>query len=131
MNQGRELSEVELKGTYVTVTTNTIVTYDRDEQARYQAVFTIDEDKKPVHITMRTIAENASTSPTAANRGEGADAATASGILKFEGDDKWVLCYALPGADRPKKFESPVGSKIMMFTLEKDQGDPIPVLSVK
>lgn len=41
------------------------------------------------------------------------------GILQFEEEDEFEICYALPGAERPKKFESPKGSKIMLFEVEK------------
>ncbi|QDT02020.1 hypothetical protein K227x_03910 [Rubripirellula lacrimiformis] len=130
-NQGRELSEAEVSGTYVTITTNSIVTYDRSNQARYQAVFTVDEDKDPMHITMRTVAENAPTRPKAGDPLESDEVTTAAGIFKFDGQSKWVLCYALPGADRPTKFQSPDGSRTMLFLLEKKQGDPIPVLDAE
>ncbi len=124
VNQGRELSQAEVDGTYVTITTNTITTYDRDEQQRYQAVFRIDESKNPMHITMTTAQKKAPTSGLEASKPPAS--AVAAGILQFDGNNKWQLCYALPRADRPEKFESPKGSKIMLFSLEKKQGDPVP-----
>jgi uncharacterized protein (TIGR03067 family) len=39
------------------------------------------------------------------------------GIYKFD-KDSLILCIAM-GADRPKKFESPEGSEIMLITLER------------
>jgi uncharacterized protein (TIGR03067 family) len=41
----------------------------------------------------------------------------ASGIYKFE-KDTLILCIAM-GTDRPKKFESPEGSEIMLITLSR------------
>ena len=70
VNQGRELSPTEVSGTYVTIITNSMVTYDRDNQARYQAVFTIDEQEKPAQITLRAVAKNPPTRPNAVNRSE-------------------------------------------------------------
>ncbi|MGB7344965.1 MAG: TIGR03067 domain-containing protein, partial [Pirellulaceae bacterium] len=113
VSQGREMSEAEVDGTYVTITTNKITTYDRDERQRYRAIFRIDESKKPMHITMTAVEKNAPT-----NKLKLADRITnavSSGVLRFDGQGKWQLCYALPGFDRPEKFESPVGSKNMLF----------------
>ncbi len=39
------------------------------------------------------------------------------GIYKFE-KDTLILCIAMAG-ERPKKFESPEGSRIMLITLER------------
>jgi uncharacterized protein (TIGR03067 family) len=39
------------------------------------------------------------------------------GIYKFE-KDKLILCLAR-GGDRPKKFESPEGTEVMLITLER------------
>ncbi len=129
VNQGRELSEIEVDGTYVTITANSIVTYDRESQARYQAVFTISEQLKDKNekamITMQTVDKDSSTKPITAAQ---LDKNTALGILKFDGESSWVLCYALPGSERPEKFESPEGSKNMLFKLERKKVDPIPVI---
>ncbi|SMP67072.1 uncharacterized domain TIGR03067 protein [Neorhodopirellula lusitana] len=128
VNQGRELAKADIVGTYVTITTNSIVTYDSNDNAAYAAVFTIDESQTPMQITMRSVAKNAPTQKVPADSEVSTTDTSASGIVKIESDSKWVLCYALPGAERPKKFESPKGSKIMLFTLGKKLGDPVPVL---
>ncbi len=127
VNQGRELTNAEVAGTYVTITTNSIVTYDRSQQEKFRAVFTLDESKQPIQITMTNIAKNAPARKGIA--GETPDTVMASGILKFEGKDKWTLCYALPGEERPTQFASPSGSRIMLFHMQKKQGDPVPKLS--
>ncbi len=126
-NQGRELTEPEVAGTYVTVTANKIVTFDRNQQQTYQAIFRIDEDEDPIEITMTSVPVN-----PPANELKTEDQvinAVAQGILKFDGKSKWTLCYALPETDRPKKFQSPEGSKIMLFTLERKQVGQIPAVS--
>lgn len=122
VNQGRELTRAEVNGTSVTITANSIVTYDRDQQQRFAAVFRIDSEKMPQQITMTTVSVDASVagkSPVTEQESK----PVALGILKFDDAAKWVLCYALPGSDRPQKFESADGSKVMLFTLEKMQDD--------
>lgn len=127
VNQGRKLAPAELAGTYVTVATNTIATYDRNQKQRFNAVFSVDAEKTPVEITMTTVPEGAPTN----SPGEPVTVTEqiASGILKFSSEDKWTLCYALPGADRPKNFKSPRGSKILLFEFVRSQGDPVPEAS--
>ncbi|TWT53800.1 hypothetical protein Pla22_14330 [Rubripirellula amarantea] len=122
VNQGRELSEAEVEGTYVTITTNTIVTYDRDQRQRFRAVFRTDEAKDPIHITMTSVADNASTDKLKTEPKPSQP--VASGILKLDGDDEWTLCYGLPGADRPKAFESTASNRAMLFKLKKEEVDP-------
>ncbi len=123
VNQGHKLSALEVDGTYVTITTNKITTYDRNEQQRYQAVFQVDEAKKPVEINMSALRENEPTDkPSVSDKQP--SVASAPGILKFVGKDHWQMCYALPGAKRPEKFESPEGSKNMLFTLKKKEKGP-------
>jgi len=120
VNQGRELTPTELARTYVTVTTNTFVTFDANEQQRYRAVFTLDETKKPVEITMTSLSSDPTTEEKAVKQQTESPAnAVATGILKFDGEEKWILCYALPGADRPTEFKSTAGSMTMLFVLER------------
>ncbi|MCO8123207.1 TIGR03067 domain-containing protein [Stieleria sp. TO1_6] len=124
VNQGRELTEAEVKGTYVTITNNAIATFDRDERQKFRAVFSLDEEKKPIQITMRS----APTEPTTDQDSQVDDQvanATALGIVKLKGD-QWVLCYALDQAKRPTEFKSTKQGKTMLFTLEKKKGDPVP-----
>jgi len=107
VNQGEELSEEELEGTTMVVRGDTIITYDKDENEKYRAIFTIDASKRPIHIDMVTYMK-------------GRPPTKSAGILKFEEPDEFVLCYALPGVDRPAKFESPSNSKIMLFECERE-----------
>jgi uncharacterized protein (TIGR03067 family) len=117
VNQGRELLPAELEGTYVTVMVNKIVTFDRQENQRYQAVFTVDDTSSPAQITMTTIPDKANENENLSAKKP--DDSVALGILKMVSPEKWMLCYALPGGERPTSFESPVGSKLMFFTLVK------------
>jgi len=120
VNQGRELTSTELAGTYVTVTTNSIVTFDANDQQRYRAVFTLDETKKPMEITMTSLSSNSTPEEkTVEQKTKSPANEVATGILKFNGDEKWILCYALPGAVRPTEFKSAAGSKTMLFMLER------------
>ena len=123
-NQGRKLLPTEVAGTYVTVVTNSIVTYDHSQQEKFRAVFRINESKSPTRITLTSVPKAApvkiETSPAAKQQTTNP---VARGIIKFVGSDECVLCYGLPGAKRPKKFESPHNSDIMLFRLRKTPVD--------
>lgn len=108
VNQGTELSEDDLEGTTMVVKDRTIVTFDKDKKETYRATFTLDVTKTPIQIDLTTEMKNVPKSK-------------AMGIVKFEEDDEFELAYALPGANRPKEFESPKDSKIMLFELEKEE----------
>ena len=111
VNQGRQLSEQQVDGTYVTITTNSIVTYDRDNQALYQAVFDLDEKKKAGSDHYANGSQKYPDQTAERCRFESPEM-TALGIIKMESDSKWTLCYGfLRGPDRPIKFESPEGSR--------------------
>lgn len=122
-NQGRELTKQQLAGTFTTVTTNTMVTFDRDQRETYRALFRINEDEKPAQITLTSVPEQVDVKETTNAADAGVEPtipeAIAKGILRFEGDRQWVLCYALPGGERPTEFDSPKGSKLMLFKLKK------------
>jgi len=120
VNQGLELTPIEVAGTYVTVTTNSIVTFDANSHQRYRAVFILDATKKPIEITMTALPSDPTTEKkTVKQKTESPANDVAAGILKFDGAEKWVLCYSLPGADRPTEFKSTGSSKTMLFILER------------
>ncbi|TWT95678.1 hypothetical protein [Neorhodopirellula pilleata] len=48
----------------------------------------------------------------------GQPSATAMGIYRLE-DDKWTLCYALPGNERPKKFKSTEEDHTMLMVMRR------------
>ncbi len=123
VSQGRELLPAEFDGTYVAITVNQIVTTDRDENQRFKAIFVIDESKSPVQITMTSIAEDmVEDTPPKVKQPTNS---VASGILKIVTPSQWILCYALPGAEPPTAFDSPVGSKLMLFKLERKSSGPV------
>lgn len=107
VNQGKSLSEADLKGTTMVVKDKMIVTYDKAKKETYRASFTLDTTKKPFQINMITQMKQFPD-------------AKAFGILRFDGDDEFDLAYALPGAPRPSEFKSPSGSKVMLFEMEKE-----------
>lgn len=107
VNQGEEIPEDEIEGTSMVINADTIITYDKDKKEKYRATFTIDTTKEPICIDMVTYMK-------------GRPPMKSVGILQFEDDDEFELCYALPGFDRPTKFESPKDSKIMLFECERE-----------
>ncbi|QEG00641.1 hypothetical protein Mal15_47120 [Stieleria maiorica] len=124
VNQGRPLPEVEVSGTYVTIAINRIVTYDRDDRQRFRAVFRVDSSTNPVQITMTSVPKLAR--PSEIDPPPKPDEAVAPGILRFDNEHQWTLCYAVGDAERPTKFDSPKGSKNMLMTLRRRPGDPVP-----
>ncbi|OYP36396.1 TIGR03067 domain-containing protein [Rhodopirellula sp. MGV] len=117
-NQGRLLDKAELEGSYVIIATNQITTYDKDQKQAYQAMFRIDESAKPIRITMTSLPPDSEAEENNSIKEPTEQPPVAAGILKFVGDDKLTLCYALPGGEAPTKFESPKGSKTMMFIMQ-------------
>lgn len=107
VNQGERLSEEELDGTTMMIVGKKIVTLDKDKNEKYRATFTVDATNKPIHIDMTT-------------QMQGVPPAKSFGILKLDGDDL-AICYALPGGSRPETFESPEGSKVMLFKCKKKE----------
>ena len=124
VNQGRALLASEVRGTYVTVKDNQIVTFDSQENQKYKATFVVDDSLDPVQIKMTSVLKEVVSNNT--NAADQAGLATvvnnesvAVGILRIDNPRKWTLCYAIPGFERPTRFESPSGSKVLLFTLEK------------
>ncbi len=119
VNQGRQLSSKDLEGMYMSVKTNVIATYDSKDNARFQAVFAIDETKKPIRITLNGLDPSKVAQPNKASTKPGAYDPISHGIIKFKDKDICLLCYSLPGGDKPTKFNSPEGSKQMFFKLRR------------
>lgn len=109
VNQGEKLSEEMLEGSTVVFQKSLIITYDKDRKETYRAKFSLDTSTDPVQITMVSKMEGKTEK--------------ALGIIKFEEQDEVLLCYGLPGAPRPKTFESPAGSRNMLFEIEREDDD--------
>ncbi|GAB5406781.1 MAG: hypothetical protein Aurels2KO_50120 [Aureliella sp.] len=122
VNQGRQLSSNDLEGMYMSVKTNVIATYDSKDNARFQAVFAIDETKKPIRITLNGLDLRKVAQPNQASTKPGSYDPISHGIIKFKGNDVCLLCYSLPGGDKPTKFNSPSGSKQVFFKLRRIGG---------
>ena len=106
-NQGKAIDEDNLDGVKVVIKEKVIVTYDRQEKELYRANFTVDASKSPIAIDMETDMP-------------GMPATKAEGILKFDEEDEWVLCYGLPGQTRPASFDHTKSHQAMIFELEKE-----------
>ncbi|MCC9598950.1 TIGR03067 domain-containing protein [Stieleria sp. JC731] len=118
-NQGRILDESAVDGSFVMIKTNQITTFDTDQKQTYQAMFRIDESATPVRITMTALSPDIEAIENNSLKEPTNTPPVAAGILKFTSDNKLTLCYALPGGEAPTKFESPKGSKTMMFVMER------------
>lgn len=110
VNQGVDVPEERLDGTYTVITAKSIITYDRDQKETYKATYTLNTETDPIQIDMVAQLEGKGTKSL--------------GIIKFEwldldGEDEFTLAYSLKPGERPTKFESPVGSQIMIFEMEQ------------
>lgn len=101
VNQGEELSEKELDGVFVHVKRYMMITYDRDQNEKYRASFTIDESESPMQIDLLSMVK-------------GRPPAKSLGIIQIE-KGQWKICYALPGQPRPTRFESTAADGTMLF----------------
>jgi uncharacterized protein (TIGR03067 family) len=90
-----------LKGRILKFGDGEFTTYDGEEKGRTIA-FALDPKADPKQIDL--------------NRDGGETKAL--GIYAID-KDELKLCYAEPGADRPKKFESTVGGKMFLLVLKR------------
>ena len=113
-NQGRKLTPEEIAGTTVVVKDLSMITYDVNQRERYRAKYILDTSSDPAEVTMMAEVD-------------GKPPGKALGILKTvqaEGEQRisgWTLCYGLPGHPRPETFESPPGSGVMLFRMERSK----------
>jgi uncharacterized protein (TIGR03067 family) len=90
-----------LKGRILKFGDGEFTTYDGDEKGRTIA-FTLDPKADPKQIDL--------------NRDGGETKAL--GIYAMD-KDELKICYAEPGAERPKDFESKAGSKVFLLVLKR------------
>lgn len=105
VNQGKKSDQEETRGSEVIVRENEMSVFDADKNELYRCEFKFDTTSEPYTITMK------STTP-------GRPAAMALGIYRLE-DNKWTLCYALPGNQRPKKFKSTKEDHTMLMVMKR------------
>ena len=117
VNQGNEVPSEKLAGTFAIITPTTITTYDSKEKEAYKASYKLNSATSPMQIDM------------VATRG--GVQVTSLGLIKFEPLDKdkqqrITLIYSLDPHERPSAFESPVGSKLMLFQMHSNLPTPSP-----
>jgi uncharacterized protein (TIGR03067 family) len=92
---------VGLKGRVLEFGDKEFTAYEGDKKGRTIG-FTLDAAANPKQIDLS----------------RGNDGAKALGIYSIE-KDELKLCYGEPGAERPKKFESPAGDKVFLLVLKR------------
>jgi uncharacterized protein (TIGR03067 family) len=102
---GKPSPPEKIKGSKMTVDKKAIKLTDKDDKQLWILDYKLDTSEKPAEIDM-TVAE-----------GQGAGK-TSQGIYELDGD-ALKICYALPGADRPKDFKTKAGAKENCFTLKR------------
>lgn len=108
-NNGQPIPKEELEGARTVVRENAIVSYDRDENVKYRCVYYFDQSKDPNTIDMVSTMQRDKDMK-------------APGIYKVD-EDSWTLCYNYGGSERPEKFESKTGSKVMLLKLKRLEDD--------
>lgn len=111
VNQGVEVDDDELEGSTTVITRDTITTFDRDKKETYKAKYKLNTATKPIQIDMTATM--------------GGREMKVMGIVEFEwldldGEDEFKLAYSLTPGQRPKTFESPKGSKIIVLEMEQE-----------
>ena len=102
---GHAIPKAEIEGALVRFTGDKIVGTDKDKKEFFAASFTLDTDKTPWVITMKSIAPKE---------------ATATGLVKRDGDSVTVI-YALPGGEAPKEFKTKEKQQLFVLkNLNKD-----------
>ena len=115
INQGTPLTPAEVTDTFAIITPKVITTFDSQEKEVYKASYTIDTGSSPMQIDM------------VATRG--GQQVKSLGIIRFEpmNENKQkqiTLAYSLDPSERPRTFDSPQGSKVMVFEMSSNL--PVP-----
>jgi uncharacterized protein (TIGR03067 family) len=98
---GKALPPDHFKGSVVTITKSKIYGTDKNTKEFFSAEYAVDTSSSPATIKMK------STAPKKDNT---------AGVVEMSGDTVRI-CYALPGGETPKKFET--GVKQNCFTLKR------------
>ena len=96
INDGKPLGEDTVKQLRLTLTKEGGYKTELGEQVLFDSSCKLDATKQPPQIDM--------IGTEGANKGK-----AAQGIYKLEGD-RLMICYTMPGQDRPQQFESKPGS---------------------
>jgi uncharacterized protein (TIGR03067 family) len=96
VNDGKALAEETVQKLRLTLTKDGGYKTERGKQVLFDSIYKIDARKRPKHIDL------------IGTEGDNAGKA-AQGIYVLEGDTL-KICYTMPGAQRPKEFESTTGS---------------------
>lgn len=115
INQGTPIAPESLNGTFAIITPKVITTFDSKEKEAYKASYTIDTGSSPMQIDMIAT--------------RGGQQVKALGIIRFDplNEDKQkqlTLAYSLDPSERPRTFDSPEGSKVMVFVMTSNL--PVP-----
>jgi len=98
---GKALPPDHFKGSVLTITETKIFGTDKDKKEFFSADYTLDTSSSPAMIRMKSTAPKKD---------------KADGVIEANGDTIRI-CYALPGGETPKKFET--GVKQQCFTLKR------------
>jgi len=98
---GKALPPSDFKGSVLTITETKIFGTDKDKKEFFSADYTLDTSSTPAMIKMKSTAPKKD---------------KADGVIERAGD-MVRICYALPGGETPKKFET--GVKQQCFTLRR------------
>jgi uncharacterized protein (TIGR03067 family) len=100
---GAAIDQKELNNVTMTISGNTITTYDKEQKETFVATYTLETSKRPWTITM--------TSVKAPETG-----AIAKGLIEADHNNV-KLIYALPHGQPPTEFKA--GVQQQMFVMEK------------
>ncbi len=106
-DDGKPAPAERIKDHTVTITADTIVVKDKDNNERYATTYKVNTAKKPYRIDMTE-----TTGP------RGRKGAKAVGLIENDGDTvKLVYCYE--GGILPAEFKTKAGDKQLMFTMKR------------
>jgi uncharacterized protein (TIGR03067 family) len=114
---GTAIPEAELKGGTFRFALGTAVGKDKDNKEFFAAAFSLDTDKKPWALTLKSVAPQKATDTGSAPAKPGA----MSGLAKKDGDTV-TFVYARPGGKAPTEFKTKQGQQ--MYVLRRFSAEP-------